>query len=122
MPTVHGVLLSPLVRKVPILLECKGGEYDLNPVIPIVPPPQSKAKSALGKVPCYEDDDIVAPDSSVICQYLEETHLAPAMYPSTATERARARWYEEYADTKLIEVLGGPLFFEDGEFMSNPCV
>ena len=112
MPIVHGVSLSPFVRKVQLVLECKGVEYELNPVIPINPPTEYLDKSPLGKVPCYEDDDIVVPDSSVICQYLEEIHPEPAMYPAGAVDRARARWFEEYGDTKLIEVLGPPLFFE----------
>ena len=93
-------------------MEHEGVDYDLNPVSPIDPPAEYKQKSPLGKVPCYEDDTVVLPDSSFICQYLEEIYPIPAMYPADAVSRARARWYEEYGDTKLIEVLGPPLFFE----------
>ena len=45
MPTVHGVSMSPFVRKVQILLECKGADYDLNPLLPINPPAHYLAKS-----------------------------------------------------------------------------
>ena len=38
MRTVHGVPLSPYVRKVLMSLEIKGLAYELNPVIPINPP------------------------------------------------------------------------------------
>ena len=91
-------------------MEHKGVDYDLNPVSPIDPPAEYKQKSPLGKVPCYEVDTVVLPDASVICQYLEEIYPTPAMYPADA--ESRARWYEEYGDTKLIEVLVPPLFFE----------
>jgi len=102
--------LSPFVRKVQIALEHKGVDYDLNPVSPIDLPAEYRQKSPLGKAPCYEDGTVVLPDSSVICQYLEEIYTTPAMYPADVV--SRARWYEEYGDTKFIEVLGPPLLFE----------
>lgn len=85
--------MSPFVRKVQIALEHKGVDYDLNPVSPIDLPAEYKQKSPLGKVPCYEDGTVVLPDSSVICQYLEEIYTTPAMYPADVV--SRAWWYEE---------------------------
>jgi glutathione S-transferase len=51
-------------------------------------------------------------DSSVICQYLEDRHPEPALYPRDVADRARARWLEEYADTRMGEVLIWRLFNE----------
>jgi glutathione S-transferase len=64
------------------------------------------AISPLGKVPCYEDQGAAIPDSSVIIDYLEHVHPTPALYPSDALERAQALFLEEYADTKLGDVVG----------------
>ena len=50
------------------------------------------------------------PDSSVICAYLDLKQPQPALYPAEAFARARALWYEEYADTALNEVVGSPFF------------
>lgn len=58
------------------------------------------------------DDDVTVADSSVICEYLEDAHPSPAVYPTDPVERAKARWFEEYGDTKLVDVTGPPLFFE----------
>jgi glutathione S-transferase len=33
------------------------------------------------------------------------------MFPQDAYEYARALWFEEYADTALVEVIGGKIFF-----------
>ena len=66
--------------------------------------------SKLGKVPVFEDGDLVVPDSSVICTYLERARPRPALYPGDAADLARVLWYEEYADTRLTEVLLVPFF------------
>jgi glutathione S-transferase len=58
------------------------------------------------------DDRVTLSDSSVICQYLEERHPEPALYPRDVAARARARWLEEYADTRMGDVFIWRLFNE----------
>lgn len=114
MPTVHGVPLSPYVRKVRIALIEKGIDHDINPVVPIPPAndaPEFRAMSPLGKIPAYEDGDFAFSDSSVIIAYLERTQPGPALYPQNAKDYARALWLEEFSDTKMVEAVG-PVFFE----------
>jgi glutathione S-transferase len=103
MPTIHGVNLSPFVRKVRVALAEKNIEYDLEPLIPINVPPEFKTKSPLGKIPVYEDGDFVLPDSSCIIAYLERIRPTPALYPADPQEFGQALFLEEYADTKLLE-------------------
>jgi glutathione S-transferase len=55
-----------------------------------------------GKIPVLTDGDKVIPDSSAICVYLEQVEAKPALFPSEAYERARAVWFEEFADSGLI--------------------
>ena len=101
---IHGAPVSPYVRKVRIALAEKGVTYELRPAMP-------KSESLLrlnplGKIPTLEEDGFAVGDSSVICDYLEHTRPQPALYPSEARERARALFLEEYADTRLVEVVG----------------
>jgi glutathione S-transferase len=103
MPTLHGVSLSPFVRKTRVYCAEKGIDVDLVPVMPGSTDPEYRRKSPLGKIPCLEDGDFVLPDSSCICAYLERVHPEPALYPADPAEYGRALWYEEYADTKLLE-------------------
>jgi glutathione S-transferase len=109
---VHGVNLSPFVRKVRAALAEKGIEYRLVPVVPFGVSEEFRRISPLGKIPVFEEDDgFTVPDSSVILAYLERTRPSPALYPDDARELARALFLEEWADTRLIEACG-PVFFE----------
>lgn len=110
MPLLHGVNLSPFVRKVRIALAIKGIEYESVPVMPMGVSDEYKKKSPLGKIPCWEDGDFTLPDSSCIIAYLEKAHPQPALYPSDAKQFGRALWFEEYADSKLADSVGGVFF------------
>ena len=112
MPTVFGINASPFVRKVRVFLAEKGIAYNLDPVIPVNVSDDFKKMSPLGKIPVYQDGDKVLPDSSVICAYLEKIHPQPPLYPSDPFEYARALWFEEYADTALVNVFGPKIFFQ----------
>ncbi len=111
MPILHGANGSPFVRKVRVVCAEKSIDYEHDPLIPFGVSPEYLKKSPLGKIPCWEDGDFVLPDSSCIGHYLEKTHPTPPLYPSDAQELGRALWYEEYADTRVVETLT-PFFFE----------
>ena len=111
MMIIHGANGSPFVRKVKVALAEKSVPYEQQPLIPFGVSDEYKAKSPLGKIPCLEDGDFVLPDSSCILAYLEKKHPSPALLPADPEQYGRALWYEEYGDTKLIEVIG-PVFFE----------
>ena len=108
---VYGSPLSPFVRKVLVALQLKELEYEQDPVAPNALPPGYLKISPLGKIPAFTDGDLAIPDSTVICEYLEEQYPHPPLLPADNRQRAQARWFEEYADTRLVELLGG-LFFE----------
>ncbi len=112
MITVYGVQLSPFVRKVLISLDILAVDYTLKAVNIFDLPEEFKRISPLGKVPVLDDDGFTIPDSTVICQYLNEKYASNKLYPVELKARTKVRWLEEYADTKLISVLGIPLFFE----------
>jgi glutathione S-transferase len=105
MPKLHGVNASPFVRKTRVVLGEKGIAYELEPVMPIGVSDEFRRISPLGKIPCWEDGDFTLPDSSCICAYLERKFPDPPLYPSDAEQFGRALWYEEYGDTKVVEVL-----------------
>jgi glutathione S-transferase len=110
MPILHGVALSPFVRKVRFACAEKGIEYENEPQLPFNQSPEYFAISPLGKIPAWQDGDFTVPDSSVIIDYLERTNPTPALYPEDSKLRARALFLEEYADTKVADVLGTVFF------------
>jgi glutathione S-transferase len=95
---VHGVPFSPYVLKVLVLLEEKGIPYTVAPPAPELHP--------LGKMPVLRDGDIVVPDSSAICAYLEKKQPTPALFPDSPAELARALFLEEYGDARMSEGMG----------------
>ena len=101
MPVIHGVNLSPFVRKVRVALIEKGVDYELKPVFPASE--ELASINPLKKIPVYEEDGFSIPDSSVIISYLERKHPQPALHPSDDRQFAQALFLEEYADTKLLE-------------------
>lgn len=109
---VYGALISPFVRKVVVALKLKGLDYELVTVIPGATPPEYQSLSPLKKIPAFEDGDTAMCDSSVICEYLEEQYPDIPLRPNTPALKAKSRWFEEYADSKLIELCGGGIFFE----------
>jgi glutathione S-transferase len=108
---VYGVHGSPFVRKVYVALDFKGIEYKTVPQMPFARDAEYQKINPLGKVPTLEHDDLILCDSKVICQYLEDIHPAPPLYPNDAVSRARARWYEELGGNQLSE-LGAGIFFQ----------
>lgn len=105
MLTLHGVGLSPFVRKVRVALAEKNIQYEHIPQVPFGQPEEYFKISPLGKIPCLTEGDWALPDSSCIIAYLERVHPKPALYPSDPKEFGRALWYEEYCDTKLVNAL-----------------
>jgi len=58
------------------------------------------------------DGDFSVSDSSVICAYLDENYPGHALLPVDPKDRARARWLEEYADTRLGDLFIWSLFYQ----------
>jgi glutathione S-transferase len=108
--TVIGSYVSPYVRKVLVCLELKGVPYRIDPIIPFFGNDEFTRLSPVRRVPVLIDDAVRLADSTVICEYLEERHPAPALFPRGAAARARARWLEEFADTRMGEVFIWRLF------------
>jgi glutathione S-transferase len=104
---LYGGSRSPYFRKVRVVLEEKGIPYEVERLAPVPKTPELLAMHPMGKIPILRDGDVVVPDSSVICAYLERVHPAPALYPQDAAEFAAALFLEEYADARMSEIIGG---------------
>jgi glutathione S-transferase len=109
---VIGNYVSPYVRKVLVCLEIKGLDYEIDPIVPFLGNDRFAEVSPLRRVPVLFDGDVVLSDSSVICQYLEDKVPSPRLYPADIAQRARARWIEEYADTRMADILIWRIFNE----------
>jgi len=109
---IVGSYLSPYVRKVLVALALKGLPYEIDPIVPFLGDERFSRLSPLRRIPVLVDDRVTLADSSVICQYLEDRYPQPALYPADIVDRARARWLEEFADTRMGEVFVWRLYNE----------
>ena len=116
---IIGSYLSPYVRKVLVFLHLKKIPYRIDPIVPFFGDERFSKLSPVRRIPVLTDDSVTLCDSSVICQYLEERHPEPSLYPRDVADRARARWLEEFADTRMGDVFIWKLF---NQVVINPFV
>lgn len=105
MLTIIGNHISPFVRKVLAVCEVKGLAYRMDSIVPFFGTERFAELSPLRRIPVLIDGDVVLNDSSVICEYLEDTRPEVPVLPQTPAERAQARFLDEYADTRMADVL-----------------
>ena len=109
---IIGSYVSPYVRKVLACIVLKGLDYEIDPITPFFGDEEFARLSPLRRIPVLIDGDLTLCDSSVICAYLDEAYPQRPMLPAAVAARARARWFEEYADTRLGDVFIWGLFYQ----------
>ena len=114
MPKLHGHRMSPYVRKVRMVLAIKGIKYEHDEISPFEIDEQYRRNiHPMGKVPAYEEDGWILPDSSAICSYLDNVSASPGLIYGNARDKAQITWWEEFLDTAFMQKLAGPFFFEN---------
>lgn len=108
---IVGSYVSPYVRKVLACLALKGLDYEIDPITAFFGNDEFERLSPLRRIPVLIEGDLVLNDSSVICAWLDEAYPNRPLLPESPADRARARWLEEYADTRLGDVFIWGLFY-----------
>ena len=109
---IIGSFVSPYVRKVLACLNLKGLSYEIDPITPFFGNDEFERLSPLRRIPVLVDGDFSISDSSAICAYLDEAHDGYPLLPTAPKDRARARWLEEYADSRLGDLFIWGLFYQ----------
>ena len=107
---LYGSSLSPFVRKVLVFAAEKGIELPVKGLVVGSEDPEFRAASPFGKMPALRDGDFTVADSSAIVAYLDALHPEPNLIPTKPKARARCVWFEEFADTIVMEC-GRRIFF-----------
>ena len=110
--TIIGSFVSPYVRKVLACMNLKGLAYEVDPITPFFGNDEFERLSPLRRIPVLIDGDFSISDSTVICAYLDEAYPGHPLYPRDPRHRARARWFEEFADTRLGDLFIWSLFYQ----------
>lgn len=102
---IIGNHISPFVRKVLAVCEIKGLPYEVDSIVPFFGSERFGELSPLRRIPVLVDGAITVNDSSVICEYLEEKWPNAPVLPAEPAARAEARFLDEFADTRLADVV-----------------
>lgn len=108
---IIGSYVSPYVRKVTVALDIKGVAFEIDPIVPFYGNDDFTRLSPLRRIPVLVDGDLVLNDSTVIAEYIDEAYPDPPLMPRSPADRARARWIEEYADSRLCDLIVWQLFY-----------
>jgi glutathione S-transferase len=74
-----------------------------------------KQKNAAGQMPCLElDDGSTVSEITAICEYLEETNPKPALFGTTAKERAETRQWTRRIDLNIVEPMANGFRYSQG--------
>jgi len=109
---IIGSFVSPYVRKVLACMNLKGLTYEVDPITPFYGSDEFERLSPLRRIPVLVDGDFHVSDSSVICAYLDESYSGHPLFPTDPKDRARARWFEEFADSRLGDIFIWGLFYQ----------
>ncbi|MFC2253710.1 glutathione S-transferase family protein [Labrys portucalensis] len=103
--------LCPYVQRAVIALMEKGAPFQRRVIDLAAKPDWFTALSPLGKVPLLLVEPAGAPqavlfESSVICEFVEESVEGPKLHPDDPLERARHRGWMEFGSSILADLWG----------------
>lgn len=102
--------LCPYVQRAAIIFAEKAMPFDRVDIDLSAKPDWFLAISPLGKVPLLrvprDGGEAVLFESSVICEYIEETRPGPRLHPQDPLERARHRGWMEFGSAVLADLWG----------------
>ena len=101
---------SPYARKVMVICELKRIVWRCDPIVPFQGNDEFTRLSPLRRIPVFIDDQVTLADSTAIGEYLDERYPEPPLFPTGPAARAKARWLEEFADTRMGDVFIWKLF------------
>jgi glutathione S-transferase len=93
--------MSPFAGKARIAFAEKGVEVELLEIDPRNRPPRLRELNPTSRVPVLEIDGRGIRESTVICDWLEDTHPEPPFWPADPTARAAARGLVRFVDDEL---------------------
>ena len=109
---IIGSFVSPYVRKVLACMNLKGLAYEVDPITPFFGNDEFERLSPLRRIPVLIDGDFTRQ------QFVGDLRLSRRglsrhpLLPADPKDRARARWFEEYADTRLGDLFIWGLFYQ----------
>ncbi|MGO9974085.1 MAG: glutathione S-transferase family protein [Solirubrobacteraceae bacterium] len=100
-PRLWSWSLSPFAGKVRVAFAEKGVEVQLIEIDPLHRPARLRELNPTNRVPVLEVDGLAIRESSAICDWLEDVHPLPSLWPEDPARRAAARGLMRWVDDEL---------------------
>nr|WP_310417680.1 glutathione S-transferase family protein [Chamaesiphon sp. OTE_8_metabat_110] len=110
---LYSAILCPFAHRVRLTLLEKGVPFESIEIDPQNKPANFLEISPYGKVPVLKHGDNCVWESAIVNEYLEETFPDPPLLPTEPIQRARARIWINFADTRLYATTGKLLHGRD---------
>jgi glutathione S-transferase len=110
---LYSAILCPFAHRVRLTLIEKGVPFELIEIDPQNKPANFLEISPYGKVPVLKHGDNCVWESAIVNEYLEETFPDPPLLPTEPMQRAQARIWINFADTRLFATTGKLLHGRD---------
>jgi glutathione S-transferase len=98
---LYSAALCPYAHRTRLTLTEKGIPFTLHEIDLLNKPANFKEISPYGKVPVLKHGEHLVWESAIINEYLEEVFPSPALMPQDPMQRAQARIWINFADTRL---------------------
>ena len=100
--TLYSYEACPYAQRTQMTLLEKGIDFELVEVDLYDRPDWWADLSPYGKVPLLKDGDGIVFESAIINQYIEESFPGPVLLPTDPLERAHARIWMDYCDSRFM--------------------
>jgi glutathione S-transferase len=110
---IYSAALCPFAHRSRLALLEKGVPFELIEIDLQNKPANFLEISPYGKVPVLKHGDHQIWESAIVNEYLEETFPKPPLLPKAPMERAQARIWINFADTRLFATTGKLLYGRD---------
>jgi glutathione S-transferase len=110
---IYSAALCPFAHRVRLTLIEKGVPFELIEIDLQNKPANFLEISPYGKVPVLKHGDNRIWESAIVNEYLEEVFLNPPLLPTDPMQRAQARIWINFADTRLFATTGKLLYSRD---------
>lgn len=99
---LYSTALCPYAHRTRLVLTEKGIPFSLHEIDLLNKPAHFQEISPYGKVPVLQQGEHRVWESSIINEYLEEVFPLPPLLPQDPMQRAQARIWINFADTRLF--------------------
>jgi glutathione S-transferase len=113
---LYQIHMSPFASRVRIQIYAKGIESEFE----LVEPPGGlrsedyRKINPLGRIPALDVGGVLIPESTVICEYIEERFPQPPLLPADPLARARVRFLIRFVDLYVFAVMEATRATDEG--------